>query len=53
MILGRIEGKLTTTNFTFLVEGDARKFDYVQVPFKEKYILGQILEIEKRKVLPK
>ncbi len=48
MILGKIIGKTLTTNFKFLVSGDAKKFDYVQVMHKDVgYVLAQITEIEK------
>ncbi len=48
MILGRIAGKITTTNFQFLVEGNAKKFEYVQVMHKDfGFVLGQITEIIK------
>jgi DNA helicase HerA-like ATPase len=47
MILGKINGKTTTTRFSFLVESsEAKKFDYVQVLHEEYgYILCQIVEI--------
>jgi len=46
MILGRITGRITTTNFRFKVEGDARKFDYIQVMHKDYgYVLGQVMEL--------
>ena len=48
MILGKIIGKVTTKNFTFLVTGPAKKFEYIQVLHKENYyVLSQIIEIEK------
>jgi len=47
MILGKIIGKISTMNFKFSVKGNAKKFQYVQVPFKDNYVLGQIVEIEK------
>jgi len=47
MILGNIIGKTTTMNFKFLVKGNAKKFQYVQAPFKDNYVLAQIVEIEK------
>tara|TARA_Y100000034_G_scaffold135760_1_gene208988 strand:+ start:2249 stop:4183 length:1935 start_codon:yes stop_codon:yes gene_type:complete len=47
MILGNITGKTSTLEFSFLVKQEVNKFDYVQVVFKEKYVLAQILEIEK------
>ena len=47
MILGRIVGKTTTLNFSFLVTGNPKKFQYVQIMHKTDYILAQITEIEK------
>ncbi|MBS3149312.1 ATP-binding protein [Candidatus Woesearchaeota archaeon] len=47
MIFGNIIGKGTTKEFKFLVTGDAKKFDFVQVLNKEKYVLANILEIER------
>lgn len=48
MILGRITGRITTTNFQFNVEGDARKFEYVQIMHQDfGFVLGQITEITK------
>jgi len=48
MILGKIIGKSTTKDFLFLVEDDARKFDFIQVMHESgKFILAQIEEIEK------
>jgi len=47
MILGNIIGKTSTKEFMFLVRGNAKKFDYVQVLSADSYILGQIIEIEK------
>ena len=49
MILGNIVGKTSTLNFMFLVKNKAKKFQYIQVPFEDKYILAQIIEIEKEK----
>ncbi len=49
MILGRIIGKITTTNFEFLVEGNAKKFEYIQIFHKDyDYVLCQIVEIERK-----
>lgn len=47
MILGKINGKTTTTRFSFIVESPkAKKFDYVQVLHEEYgYILCQIVEM--------
>ncbi|MBI2107370.1 ATP-binding protein [Candidatus Woesearchaeota archaeon] len=47
MILGNIIGKSSTLNFRFLVKGNARKFDYVQIITKSYEVLAQIIEIEK------
>lgn len=48
MILGKISGKITTTGFTFKVDGNPRKLDYVQVYHKDyEYVLCQIIEIER------
>ncbi|MBU2634386.1 MAG: DUF87 domain-containing protein [Nanoarchaeota archaeon] len=49
MILGNIIGKTSTQDFRFLAKGTAKKFQYIQVPLEDKYILGQIVEIEKDK----
>ena len=48
MILGKITGKITTSEFKFLVEKETSKFEYVQVYHKVyDFVLCQILEIEK------
>jgi len=47
MIIGNIVGKTSTNAFKFLVKGEARKFQYIQVPYKENYLLGQIYELER------
>ncbi|MBU4501298.1 MAG: ATP-binding protein [Nanoarchaeota archaeon] len=48
MIVGKISGKTSTAQFKFDVEGDANKFEYVQVIDKAgNDILCQIIEIEK------
>ena len=47
MILGNINGKTSTLEFSFLVRQEVNKFDYVQIPFRDNYVLAQILEIEK------
>jgi DNA helicase HerA-like ATPase len=48
MILGKIEGKVTTNYFSFTAEKEAKKFEYVQVPHKAyEYVLCQVIEIEK------
>ena len=38
MILGRIKGRITTTNFSFMVTGDPKKFEYVQVMHHDKEV---------------
>ncbi len=48
MKLGTITGKTTTKEFSFLVEGEVKSFEYVQVPHKEYgFVLAQIAELEK------
>jgi len=47
MILGKIIGKVSTKEFSFKIEGKAEKFQYVQIMHEEKYVLAQIIEIEK------
>jgi len=48
MILGKITGRTSTTEFKFSVDNEANKFEYVQVLDKaENYVLCQIIEIEK------
>ena len=52
MILGRISGKIGTNEFTFIVEGNAKKFDYVQVYHRDyEYVLCQIVEIERKETV--
>jgi len=47
MILGRIIGRVSTNSFSFEINGQAKKFGYVQVAHKDSgYVLAQILEIE-------
>ena len=47
MIIGRITGRTTTTHFSFIIEGDVSKYDFVQVFMdREGFILGQVIEIE-------
>ncbi len=48
MILGRIVGRILTNSFKFIVEGNAKKFQYIQVLHKDSYyVLAQIVELEK------
>lgn len=47
MIVGKIFGKTSTTNFKFLVEADVNKMDFVQVYHPNyDYVLCQIVELE-------
>ncbi|MCF7798942.1 ATP-binding protein [Candidatus Woesearchaeota archaeon] len=49
MLLGKIFGKVTTTDFKFHVEHETRKFDYVQVYHGAyDYVLCQVIELEKQ-----
>jgi len=49
MLLGKIFGKVTTTEFKFLVEQETKKFDYVQVYHGAyDYVLCQVVELEKQ-----
>ncbi len=45
-MLGTIIGKSTTLQFKFGVQGNAEKFQYVQVPQNDGLVLAQIVEIE-------
>jgi len=48
MILGHIIGKITTTHFTFEIEKESKKFEFVQVYHKlYDYVLCQVIEIER------
>ncbi|MCF7872256.1 ATP-binding protein [Candidatus Woesearchaeota archaeon] len=48
MILGKIFGKCTTNEFSFLVENKVSKFEYVQVYSDEyDYVLCQVIELTK------
>lgn len=42
-------GKSSTTEFKFLITGDAKKFQYIQILSQDIFVLGQIVEIEKEK----
>ncbi|MFT4303449.1 MAG: ATP-binding protein [Candidatus Woesearchaeota archaeon] len=56
MILGKIIGRITTTNFMFKVEDtlNTKKFDFIQVMHPTNgYVLSQIIEIEKDKDITK
>ncbi len=47
MALGEIIGKTSTTEFKFKVNREAKKYQYVKVPVDNKFVLAQIIEIEK------
>ncbi len=48
MILGYIVGKITTTHFSFKIERQTKKFDFVQVYHKlYDFVLCQVIEIER------
>jgi len=47
--IGQITGRITTSNFKFIVSGDVRKWDYVQIQHKEVGpVLAQVVEIERQ-----
>ncbi len=48
MILGTIEGKITTTNFSFIAREEPKNFEYVQVYHRVyDFVLCQVVEVEK------
>ncbi len=48
MILGHIRGKITTTHFSFEIERETKKFEFVQIYHKlYNYVLCQVIEIER------
>ena len=49
MILGKINGKVSTTNFQFLVtSANTKKFQFIQINHPEYgFVLGQIMELER------
>ncbi|MBU0757196.1 MAG: ATP-binding protein [Nanoarchaeota archaeon] len=48
MILGKISGKITTNNFSFLIEKETQKFEFVQVMHRVyDWVLCQVMEIER------
>jgi hypothetical protein len=48
MILGHITGKITTLHFSFEIENQTKKMDFVQVYHKlYDYVLCQVVEIER------
>lgn len=49
MLLGTIFGKITTTHFSFKVNGDPKKFEYCQVYHNQYgFVLCQIVELTRR-----
>lgn len=47
MIIGRIIGKITPTDFTFKLEKEAKKFEYIQVYHQVyDFVLCQIVDLE-------
>lgn len=47
--IGQITGKISTSSFKFLISGEVRKWDYVQVRHKEAGpVLAQVNEIERQ-----
>ena len=47
MILGKLTGKSTTSEFKFIIENETKKLDFVQVFHKVyDYVLCQVVEIE-------
>lgn len=49
MLLGKIFGKVTTSEFKFLVDSETKKFEYVQVYHQYyDYVLCQVVELEKK-----
>jgi len=47
--IGQITGKISTSSFKFLVSGEVRKWDYVQVQHREAGpVLAQVNEIERQ-----
>lgn len=47
MLIGKIQGKTSTTEFYFLASALIKKFDYVQVMGDEGYILAQVIELNR------
>ena len=47
MSIGDIIGKTSTLDFKFKVEENAKKFQYLRIPFKNGNVLAQIIEMEK------
>jgi DNA helicase HerA-like ATPase len=49
MILGKITGRTSTNDFSFIATSPVQKFNYVQVMGREGYVLAQITEIGKER----
>ncbi|MBW3000124.1 DUF87 domain-containing protein, partial [Candidatus Woesearchaeota archaeon] len=47
MILGKIIGTSTTNDFKFLVDDNAKKFEYLQIFHEDNFVLCQIIELER------
>ncbi|MAF50822.1 MAG: hypothetical protein CMH64_01900 [Nanoarchaeota archaeon] len=47
MVIGKIIGKTSTLDFKFKVEENAKKFQYLKIPFRNGNVLAQIIEMEK------
>jgi len=47
MQLGTIDGKVDTSSFKFRATEEVRKFDFISVKSNDKWILGQVEEVEK------
>jgi len=47
MVIGNIIGKTSTLDFKFKVEENAKKFQYLKIPFRNGHVLAQIIEMEK------
>ena len=48
MQLGTIDGKVDTSSFKFRATEEVRKFDFISVKSNDKWILGQVEEVEKK-----
>jgi uncharacterized protein len=47
MILGKIIGKTSTTEFKFKIDSEAKKYQYIKIPVEDTHVLAQIIEIER------
>lgn len=48
MQLGTIDGKVDTSSFKFRATEEVRKFDFISVKSNDKWILGQVEQVEKK-----